>query len=85
MPSNLNNLYQVGSTKRGTSTSVDGWKRQNATLVPFDGTIKVFGTNACIVRVYSLTCASAHVWHSWANGGGKLSKTISTNLRKAKT
>ncbi len=85
MPSNLNNLYQVGSTKRGTSTFVDRWKRQNAIMVSSDGTIEMFGTNACIVWMYSLTCASAHVWHSWANGGGKLSKTISKDLRKAKT
>jgi hypothetical protein len=85
MPSSLNNLYQVGSTKKGTLTFVDGWKRQRATLVPFEGTIRVFGTNACIVQVYSLTCASAHAWHSWANGGGKLPKTISKHFREAKT
>jgi hypothetical protein len=85
MPSNLYNIYQVGSTKRGTSNFVDGWKKQRATLVSFDGTIKVFGTNACIVWMYSPTCANAHVWHSWTNGGGKLSKINSKDIWKAKT
>jgi hypothetical protein len=51
-------------------------------MVSLDGIVEMLETNAYTIWVYFSTCASAYMWCSCVNGGGKGFKSIFKNLQK---
>jgi hypothetical protein len=55
-------------------------KKQKANVVSSNWTTIILKVNACIVRRYFSTCATACVQHNCASGSGERSKAIFENL-----